>query len=188
MHEHDQDQPVEVGGLYMDRVPRASLEDEVVQGLRGRGVLQRPNTSRRTRMLQAAAGVVLFLTGWGGGWGTAQIDRSVPVDEQYMLLLWEGPEFEADQSLAEEYGAWGRTVGESGVAVSGEELGSSRQLLGPTNLVAQGAAGATGPPSEYRLGGYFMLGAGEEEALALAENHPHRRHGGWVEVAAVVVR
>ncbi|MCH7532891.1 MAG: hypothetical protein IIB36_14200 [Gemmatimonadetes bacterium] len=44
-----------------------------------------------------------------------------------MLLLWEGPEFRADQSLAEEYGTWGRTVGESGIPISGDELGPSRR-------------------------------------------------------------
>lgn len=74
-------------------------------------------------MLQAAAAVVLFVSGWG----TAQIGRGVPVDERYMLLLWEGPEFRADQSLAEEYGTWGRTVGESGIPISGDELGPSRR-------------------------------------------------------------
>ena len=64
MHEHDRDQPVDAGGLYMDRVPRASLEDEVVEGLRGRGALGRPN-ARRSWGLQAAAAGVLFLSGWG---------------------------------------------------------------------------------------------------------------------------
>lgn len=67
--------------------------------------------------------MVLFLSGWG----TAQIGRGVPVDERYMLLLWEGPEFRADQSLAEEYATWGRTVGESGIPISGDELGPSRR-------------------------------------------------------------
>jgi len=33
-----------------------------------------------------------------------------------------------------------------------------------------------------------MIGAGEEQAAELAESHPHRRNGGWVEVAPVVMR
>ena len=33
-----------------------------------------------------------------------------------------------------------------------------------------------------------MVGAGEEEAVLLAENHPHRSYGGWIEVVPVVVR
>ena len=135
-------------------------------------------------MLQAAAAVVLFLSGWG----TAQIGRGVPLEGQYMLLLWEGPEFQPDPSLAEQYGTWGRDVGQSGIPISGDELGPSSRMLGPTSFLAPSASSGSGAPGAYHLGGYFLVDAGEEEALTLAENHPHRSYGGWVEVVPVIVR
>ena len=108
--------------------------------------------------------------------------------EQHMLLLWEGPGFQPDESVAEEYGAWGRAVAESGVAISGDELAPERERFGPTQVVSDGAAAVAGPPTEYYVGGYFMIGVGSDEAAELAENHPHRRYGGWVDVVPVVVR
>ncbi len=45
MHEHDRD-PADAGGLYMDRMPRASLEDEVVERLRERGALRGSYTTQ----------------------------------------------------------------------------------------------------------------------------------------------
>jgi len=80
-------------------------------------------------------------------------------------------------------------VAESGVSISGDELGPIRRLFGPVegDSTSVGPTDAS-PASEYRVGGYFMIGAGEEQAAELAESHPHRRNGGWVEVAPVVMR
>jgi len=193
MHEDDKDQPLDVGGLYMNRVPRGGLEDEVVNALKVHGSIRQARTRGPVYVwgLRAAAAVVLFFAGWSSATvagGVPVADLVSPGGGQYMLLLWEGPEFRPDESLAVEYGAWGQAVAESGVALSGDELGLRDGMFGPDDLRSGESAAGPGPSNEYRLGGYFMVDADEAEATRLARGHPHLKYGGWVEVVPVVRR
>ena len=191
------DAPLELGDLYADREPPADLEDRVVAdlvaaGRLGRGVAgpaRRPwaagaRWAERARWpSRLAAGLILFGLGWGVG---SRGDAPAPeAESRFMLLLWEGADFSVDgppATVAAEYTSWARSLAATGMTISGDELGPDRVLLPPEGL-------ASAPPDHLELGGYFIVGArGVDEARAVAESHPHRLRGGWIEVAPIVVR
>ena len=187
---HDQ-RDLNVKDTYAGREPRDGLEDEIVARLRGAGHLggsrTRPSSWRR-HVVRLAAGVVLFAAGWGSAVavsarGTGSMTEA---PAQTMLLLWEGPEFGFDPRAASEYASWGESVANKGIQVAGEELAPGGEFLGPSP--SDGDPGGQGPSNEYRVGGYFVLGTDVSGAMTLAETHPHRRSGGWIQVVPVVVR
>ena len=182
MHDPD-DRPVDgIEDLFADDPsPGPPLENAVVSRLRAEGLLRPPGA--RTRILRAAAAVVLF----AAGWSTGRIFPGAPVADDtgtaWMLMLWEGPDFaptNAPEAVAEEYAAWAGGVAAGGVTVDGAELAPGRVFTGlPPDAVAD---------TSHRLGGFFRLTGQREEVLALAAAHPHVAHGGWIEVAGIVRR
>lgn len=190
--------------LYADRQPRPELEERVVEEYRsvvyGGGRFRHGNAGRRARSdarsdarwwtngARVAAAIVVFATGWGVGvymspGGEPGPDASPFETPSYMMLLREGEGFEPGDdpaAVADAYAAWARSVARSGIAVSGEELGSDRAI------VAAGAGRTTGSD---RIGGFFLVAAaGLDEARTLAESHPHVAAGGVIEIAPVVRR
>lgn len=93
--------------------------------------------------------------------------------DQFALLLYEPASFDttlAHEQLAVEYRAWAGSLG--GDFVSGEALGDARVL------------GGDAPTAEPT--GFFMIRADSyDEAVALARDCPHLRHGGVVSVRTV---
>ena len=186
---------------FADREPPGALRDRVIDRLGHEGLLRRGGahlegrggeveaepTSRPTRWftvdrrpMSIAAGLLLFAAGWSVG---QRAPAAAPTTgEAYMLLLWEGADFGSGSpagSFAAEYSAWARDVAESGVSIAGNELSPSRAF-----------AGVRPPAGEPALlGGYFVVFADDADtALRLAERHPHLVHGGFIEVAPIVVR
>lgn len=178
--------------LYSGRKPSVELEERVVEDFRrstGSGPRRRgPRFGPRGATLQAAAAVVVFMTGWAAGASVSDGAGTAPVGPAdagpgVMLLLWEGGGFDASgdaEATAAEYAAWARSVAGTGVAISGEELGAGRTIVGDPGAVPGGSA---------RLGGYFLLGTGSlEEARRLVQDHPHLARGGAIEIATIVRR
>ena len=173
--------------LYSDREPDPDLEARVVDDWRRLTRGGRAETGRGGRALRVAAAVALLAAGWGAGRLTAPPGGDGAPGAAYMLLLWEGATFEPSEDPgghAPEYVAWARTVASAGVPIDGEELGGARSWIGPG-----GASGTPVDAGELRLGGYFIVGVGDSTAaVELAREHPHVRHGGWVEVAPLATR
>jgi anti-sigma-K factor RskA len=92
---------------------------------------------------------------------------------RFILLLFEGPAFDAAGSHASEYRDWAAGLRREGRQVTGDEI------LAPE--VALPAA-----PQESRddrLAGYFVIGAADlADAATVARRCPHLRHGGRVVV------
>jgi hypothetical protein len=179
---------VHLEALYADRLPPPDLEERVVADW-ARAVGKRPGVRKRARAwtYRIAAGVVLFLAGWGSARLSGDDGVGVPPRAGYMLLLWEDAAFGAGEepgALAEEYAAWAGRVAAAGVGIAGEELDPSRSWVS-----GDGVAGARPSSGDLRLGGYFLVDISDREAaMRLAESHPHVGHGGWVEVAPIVRR
>jgi len=195
--EHGSDGGVVPGleGLYADREAPPELEGRVMEDFRSTTSAARRPRGRsgswraRTIVLQLAAALVVFAVGWGLGastpWALAPADVAGPSGSAagYMMLLWENeaPSPSDDPAdVAEAYASWARSLAESGIAVSGEELGAERVFVGD---VAPSAL------EESRVGGFFLVDAETlDEARSLAEGHPHVAAGGAIEVAPVVRR
>ena len=177
-----------LGDLYADRDPPKEWEDAVVQRLHAEALLGGRRATRRGvagGWARAAAVLVLVGAGYLLGRVTPEApgpDRVVGADSTFMLLLWEDDGFAPGASPAEvatEYVAWAQEAGRSGALVDGDELSPARVVVGatPESSIAPGL-----------MGGYFLVQGTMEEALRLAEGHPHVGYGGWIEVAPVVQR
>lgn len=200
--------------LFVDRTAPPPLEDRVLSAVRasgwpaghavsaGRGAPQtRPGPTARAWMLRIAASLVLFLAGWGAG-------RSASTDPgpTHVLLLWEDETFTPEATPgahAQAYVAWLQRVAEAGTEISGHELARPRIYAMPTptdggnpvrqSLPQDSARRGSGEPAgrvrEARIGGFFLVRAESlQDAAGIAESSPHRRNGGWVEVAEIVER
>lgn len=196
MEGRDEDRPIDLESAFAGRTPDAGTEDEVVALLRAEGLLRGGRHPLRAWGVRAAAAVLLFTGGWisssvasristrapaGIVTGPAAPTGQAPTARAYMLLMWEGPDYVEEDITGErasEYGRWARSVAAEGIPISGEELAPVRQMLAPTNIAA-----AADP---RRISGYFVVQTDSARAVALAAAHPHRTHGGWVEVAPIV--
>ena len=183
----------DLGDLYRDRLPSPDLEDRVVHELMAVGALRpRPQWGRGRTAAAIAAGIALFLGGWGAGsfaeraggmgaGGAVQPAGTVgaSTSSRFMLLLYEGPDFGAGVdpgSFAAAYGAWAEGVATEGIPIEGDELSYDRTVVGR-------------PGPDGLVGGYFVVEASDAgRAQAIAATHPHVRNGGWIEVVPIVTR
>jgi len=146
-----------------------------------RGGFRTPLT---TWSVRAAAALFIFAAGWTtrGQIGPPAADPSPDGTEDYMLLIWGGPdpvEEAGAAAVAAEYEAWARSLMDRGVAVSGNELARDRTMIGDI---------ADAEPTAS-LGGYFLISlAPGQDVSALIQDHPHLAYGGWIEAAPLVRR
>jgi len=170
--------------LPRERRPPVRLEDGILHDLRAEGLLHPARPARHPWMKAAAALVLLSLGFAAGTWwrgdGAAPDDRS----PRFLLLLHETPgAFDAEspeeqRAAVDEYKAWAAEGVRSGFLVDGEKLKSEARLLPDP--------GASPPPGESLIGGYFVLRAADyDAALRLARSCPHLRHGGVIEVREI---
>lgn len=183
------DQPLarRLGALPRELASPPALEERVVASLRKRGLIGGRRSHVRWVGIAAAA---LILFGGGVALGRGAAARPVaPGLHQFMLLLYEGPGFDAGDSTVaaarvEEYRSWAHALAERQRLVAGEELGRPDWVIEPGGRgVVLGPAGdAAGLPT-----GFFIVAARDSaDAAALAESCPHLRHGGRVAVRAIL--
>jgi hypothetical protein len=183
LNEHDQrlfDQ------LETELQPPKHLEDQLVNQLKFEGHIKENKMNNIGRiMIGIAASVLLFLSGtW---YGQSSSDQIVIAPEMgYMLLLHEDDRFTPGDPMEmfEEYAAWMENTFARGVKITGQELVNEAVLVrqGEPNESQDGE-------TEIRTTGYFILEASSlEEAIAVAEENPHVKYGGIVEVKAYMNR
>lgn len=205
------ERPVE--GLDRLRVPPPpDLEEDVVDALAARGWIRSPGryvppVGRRQSgvgwrwIVAAAAAVAIFVVGTmlgGGGGGPA------PEGPRFLVLLYEGPEFDApvtSEDYAEvvrEYVAWSDSVRAAGFGLTGDELATEGGTLsvgpdgvevGDVRVEGRDPDNPADPPGPDVLAGFHVLAAPSlEVAIDLARTHPHLRRGGRVVVRPIVDR
>ena len=183
---HDTDDPLHV--LEREAVPPTHLKGRITQSLRDRGLLRSTTPAGRKlgRTVGAmAAAILLFATGVGIGRRSALPARDTR--PSYMLLLYEGRDFQLDRSrpgaiatYEAEYDAWAASLQARGVGVQGRALALTAHLLRDT---PQGVRVESGDAvsAQGLIDGFFIIRVTDEaEAVAIARTHPHLRHGGWI--------
>lgn len=152
--------------------PPPELEARVTAGLR-----RRQRGGRRLRLSLAA--ILLLATGAVLGWswrpGSAP---PVTSGSRFMLLLFEGPEYDSLSATradrVAEYRAWAEKLAGRGQLIDGAELAPAEDRLGP--MSGPGSGGGL-------IAGFFIVRAkNAAEALAIARTCPHLLHGGGVAV------
>jgi hypothetical protein len=175
-----------LGALPRELAPPPALEERVVGSLRKRGLLG----GRRSPLWWAGiAAAALIVFGGGVALGRGAGARPMaPGLHRFMLLLYEGPGFDAGDSTVaaarvEEYRSWARTLAERQRLVAGEELGKPDWMLeaGGSGV----AVGPTGDPAVLPTGFFIVAARDSADAVALAESCPHLKHGGRVAVRAI---
>lgn len=183
---HDITDPLRV--LEREAVPPRRLMGRITQSLRDRGLLR--STSPVWRQLgrtvgAMAAAMLLFATGvWIGRRSVMPARDTRP---GYMLLLYEGRDFQLDRSRPDaiaayeaEYDAWATGLHARGVGVQGRALALTSHVLHDTPQGVQVESGDA-VSAQGVIDGFFIVRVTDEaEAVAIARTHPHLRHGGWI--------
>jgi hypothetical protein len=145
--------------------PGAALEDRLVESLRRRGLIR----LRRRKLLVGAVAAALA----AGGAFIALRPAGHP-GPRFMLLLYEGPDFDGARAHVEEYVAWAREVRRAGTHIDGEKLQSSGEVLG--TLPGQGA----------ELAGFFVIETKDRaRAAEIARRCPHLKYRGQIVVRQI---
>jgi hypothetical protein len=185
---HDTDDPLHV--LEREAVPPAQLKGRVTQSLLDRGLLRstRPVWRRLGQTVGAmAAAILLFAT--GVGIGRRSVTPARDTRPSYMLLLYEGRDFDLDRSRPDdiaaheaEYDAWAAGLHARGVGVQGRALALTAHVLHDTPQGVRVESGEGDAVSAQGvIDGFFIIRVSDEaEAVAIARTHPHLRHGGWI--------
>jgi len=183
---HDTNDPLHV--LEREAVPPRGLKRRLTQSLRDRGLLRstRPVWRQLGRPVGAmAAAILLFATGvWIGRRSVMPARDTRP---SYMLLLYEGRDFQLDRSrpgaiaaYEAEYDAWATGLHARGVGVQGRALALTEHVLRDTPQGVRVDSG-TAVSTQGAIDGFFIIRVTDEaEAVAIARTHPHLRHGGWI--------
>ena len=170
--------------------PPRDLEDATVAALAVRGLLRRsaPRLRRHPAEigLALAASILLFLGGLALGRRGAT--EPAPTLPQYLLLLYEGPEYHPappgrEAERVREYGAWAEARADRGELVAGEELAAEPDLvIGTDGRVTTVRSGAGQP----KLTGFFVIRAADGgRALEIARSCPHVRYGGSIVIRPI---
>jgi hypothetical protein len=189
---HDVPEIPELRSLPREAAPPPGLEDHVVAELHRAGLLHAPSGTFRSRFvrvaLAAAASALLFLAGWLAG----SLRPSAPppaAQPTYALLLRAGPDYREgtpadEQQRVKEYGAWARGLHQEGRLVSGEKLNDDARTL----IARDGTVAFLDEPrpDQGPVQGFFLIRAASlDQALEIARECPHLRHGGIIEVRAI---
>jgi hypothetical protein len=164
--------PNPFGVLPREADPPPLLRERVLNDLRRRGLV-RPGRSRLGRVVVGlAASAALFFAGlMVGSRAPAPLSSA---GNPYVLLLYPSDRLDPPiphEAAAAEYRAWARGLGPRFIA--GDALGEQRLLGGGVSVAT---------PT-----GYFVVRAASwDDAMAIAGDCPHLRHGGVVAVLAVL--
>lgn len=164
----------ELSALAAELPPPPGVLPSLVRQLSQEGLIHQRRRWWSVALQAAAMLTIGFVAGWTVPRATPQMPET-PHGTRYMLLLY-GAAAPGDDSRVDEYRAWAVSVARRGIRVSGEKLADGSTPLGNPRGVPAGA----------ELNGFFMIDvATDAEAMALAEGHPHVRHGGTIVIRRI---
>jgi hypothetical protein len=181
----DDDAPGAPGQLR-DKLPPIpvppGLEARIAGSLRAAGLIEGAPPRRRWSgaLWATAAGLVIFLTGYGVAVYRNGRPPDAAAQTRYALLLYAGADV-ADTAGTpgdvEEHRRWAATLANGGHTIVGEKLARDGVVLNPSGLIAD-----AGPALE----GFFIVSAANEtEAQSIARSSPHFKHGGRVVIRRI---
>jgi hypothetical protein len=172
--------------LARELSPGPDVEDRIVAALRARGLIRTSWTRSRfaARLAAAAAGLALLAAGFAVGRASTPRPGEEPAQTRFALFLLRGAEALPENPVEEagrvaEYRSWARGLAGAGRFVSGEKLEDRAEQIGAP-------AGAVASASEEEVRGFFIISAESfDDALAIARQCPHLRHGGRILVRPI---
>lgn len=167
-----------------------NLEQRTVDALKQAGLIRKSPRSwhlSRFALVFGTAMVLLVAGAVGVLWNSG---GTVPLEPDFILVMRAGPPELQAQSEAEalervkEYGAWARKDRTEGKLVGGEELADEARFLKVEN--GRTTVSETSRTEEPMIAGYFLFTARDyEQAVRVAQDCPHLKYGGTVEVREI---
>lgn len=179
--------PMDVSSLTTEVKPPRQLEERVVDELRRRRLLSR--RSGWTWLVAAAAAAVMFAAGYGVA--TIRAGNAPPQTSEFALLLYEGSAFidapaDDPRRHVRTYSSWAARVADDGALVNAGELAEEPWLLDWDATSDSVTTSSDTAPSGVLSGFFIVRAASIDEALVLAETHPHLRNRGQIELRQIV--
>lgn len=167
-----------------------NLEQRTVDALKLAGLIRKPPRSwhlSRFALVFGTAMVLLVAGAVGVMWNSG---GTVPLEPDFILVLRAGPpelqaQTEADAlERFKEYAAWAGKDRTEGKLVGGEELADEARFLKVEN--GRTTVSERSRTEEPMIAGYFLLTARDyEQAVRVAQDCPHLKYGGTVEVREI---
>ncbi len=188
-HQFSPEEQAAFAALPREQTSPAALEEKTVHALKAQGLLTAKSavafrTAPRFAIAMGAA-ACLLLGFIAGKWQTAP--SSSHLTQPLFVLFLYGAETEPmhEAERIKEYGRWLHGLAETGRLASGEKLKDSGHVL--RNLAGRIEVHNSPLVEEPGvLGGYFIIAAANyEEALKIAAECPHLKHGGVIELREV---
>jgi len=178
--------------LENEKNPPKHIEKNIITQLEQEGLIKKTITMNNYVKWAAslAASVLLFMGGmYYEKSNTQQLNANAMVEIEptkgYILILHEDSNFEPGDPMAmfEEYKSWMDNTFSRGLKITGQELKQEATLVkGETQEVFPEDA-------ETKTTGYFLVEANSyQEAVAVAQENPHIKYGGSIEVKPFMVR
>lgn len=185
--------------LPPETAPPAFLEQEIVNQLKHARLIRSreafawwPLPKRAFAIGLACLALGIAVGAWWGVKRTAETGAPSVKNEsgQFMLMLRASANDPLDGSpeelkLVKEYSAWARKIGQAGLLVDGEKLTSETRVV---NLV-NGKSVVSGNQidrNEKPIAGYFLIRADDyQQAIGIAEDCPHLKYGGTIEIRRI---
>lgn len=168
---------------YQKQSLPVDLEDKTVAALREKNLFRWHVVQRYPLLKPLATAMLAVLLFFAGMWFGLRKEKPPVADigNQYLLLLFNAPGYDAGTSRAKEYGEWFRRLNDR--AAMGEELQEEAWRISLVNHkpAVESEVSEAGKPT-----GFFIIHASsEKEALATAAACPHVKHNGIVTVYPV---
>lgn len=182
---NENDQPL-FDHLEKELQPPVYLEQQLVNQLKFEGQIKEYKMNNLGKIIIGVAASILLFPGgaWHGKSTSTQV--SITPEMGYMLLPHEDDRFTPGDpmDMFQEYKSWMENTFARGVKITGQEL------VNETVLIRKGAPNEIqGQEVEVWTTGYFILEASSmEEAIVVAQENPHVKYGGTVEVKAYMNR
>lgn len=181
--------------LAKEKQPPAFVESRIIDALREAQLIQNSwfEWRRRSVLTGLALAVLVSIFGvgvvFGSWWSSASAKtRDLP---RFMLVLRNTPRLLAaptdDERLQRvaEYSTWAKGMSQKGVVIDGEKLNDEAHMLS----VVDGrpvVSNSQQNPNDAAIAGYFLIYARDyREAVGIAENCPHLKYGGTIEVRQI---
>ena len=154
--------------------------------LKAEGLIAQPGSRQKWLpwATSVAASLLFFLV--GNFWGKASVQEArINPEQGYVMLLHEDENFRPGDPMEmfNEYAAWMNTIDQMGVKITGQELQNYATILTATSTKRYGEN------VSKRTTGYFIIEAeNESEALKIAQQNPHLKYGGTIELKPFIVR
>ncbi|MBL6445077.1 hypothetical protein JMN32_02080 [Fulvivirga sp. 29W222] len=185
MNNHEQLTPAEkeaFEALRQPVQPDIHLEERIVKRLKDENLISK-TPAWKDWGLKIAASIALIAVG-------IIIGKIIypPMETQsqfnYMLVLYEDGRFtpSSPEEMFTEYSKWMEGIQEQGVTIGGQEMKPSSLFLEPDGTQVS-------DDNVRRVGGYFVINAGSlDQAMKIAQDSPHLKYGGSIEVKEFMIR